>query len=128
MPRWTRYGTKERLKDFSLRDEKREVYAPVHAFLNKTGMLLERMLRSVLQDEVALGMQDAGSQNLVRKTLKIVQGIGRIGKHNIEFLVSQGQEVEYIVPYHSDVVQAQAPGFCLYERSIFPQHLYAIDP
>ncbi len=64
----------------------------------------------------------------VRQALQIVQRVGRICKYNVEFLVAEGKEIEYVVPDHCHVLEAQTGGFRLDERSVLPKHLNAVNP
>ena len=84
------------------------------------------MLIPVFQDEIAARMQQIQRKDLVRKPVQPVQGIGRIGKDQVELLVTDGQEIEDIVPHHGYGIQPQARSFLLDERGVLAGHLHAV--
>ena len=56
----------------------------------------------MLEDEIASGMKDVPSENLVRQGLKTFKSIRRISEYDVELLMADIQEVEDIVPYHRE--------------------------
>jgi len=63
------------------------------------------MLAAVLQDEVATWMEYVLGEDFVRYVLQAFEGIRRIGKNDIEFLLAYRQEVEDIAVDRADVVE-----------------------
>ena len=103
------------------------MYPSVASLLHKTGMFPERMLIPMLQDKIAAGMQEVQGKDEIRDAGKTLEGIGRIGKDNIELFAADGQEIEDVVPHHGHVGKAQTGRFCLYERGILPGHFHTVD-
>ena len=73
-------------------------------------------------------MQDVSRIDLVRKGLKPIQSIRRIGEHYVKLLMADAEKIEHIVPDHRDIVQPQPSGLGLDERSVLPRHLDRPDP
>ena len=103
--------------------EEREVHPTVALLFFESRVVCERMLVSVLEDEITSRMKDVARENLVRQGLNAFQGIRRISEYDVELLMTDIQEVEHIVPYHRDIVKPQALGLGLDKRSVLPGHL-----
>ena len=104
------------------------MHATVALLFFEVWMAGEGMLVTVLKDEVTAGMENVLGKHLVRQRLQTLKGIWRVGEDYIELLVADRQKVKDVVPDHSHVVKAQAPGFSLDEGSILPDHLDRIHP
>ena len=104
--------------------EETEVDAAVNLLLYESGVLLERVLVPVLQNQIPLRIYQAGIQHLVRNRLQPFQRIRRVGEHDIELLPADGNEIEHIVMDGSQILQAQLPGLLLDERGVLHIHLH----
>ena len=97
--------------------------AAVDLFLDESRVVLERMLIAVLQNQIALGIDQAGIQNLVRNRFQTFERVRRIGEHDVELLLADRNEIEDVVVHRSQVLQTQLPGLVLHERRILRIHL-----
>ena len=61
--------------------------------------------------EIALRMKNVGLKNLVGQPVQAIEGIGWVGKYQVELFVTEAQKVKHIVMYDSDIAQSQ--GRCL---------------
>ena len=108
--------------------EETEVDAAVNLLLYESGVLLERVLVPVLQNQIPLRIYQSGIQHLVRNHLQPFQRIRRVCEHDIELLPADGNEIEHIVMDGSVVsgfVQvAQLPGLLLDKGGILHIHLH----
>lgn len=84
------------------------------------------MFVTVFKDEITLGIDDIPREDFVRYGLQPLQSIRRIGKNKVELLVTDIQEIEHVVTYHSDVGKAQTLGLGLDETGIFTGHFDAV--
>ena len=98
------------------RFEKAEVDAAVDLFLDESRVVLERMLIAVLQNQIALGVDQAGIQNLVWNRFQAFKSVRRIGEHDVELLLADRNEIEDVVVHRGQVLQTQLPGLVLHER------------
>ncbi len=98
--------------------------AAVNLLLYESGVLLERVLVPVLQNQIPLRIYQSGIQHLVRNRLQPFQRIRRVGEHDIELLPADGNEIEHIVMDGSQILQAQLPGLLLDKRGILHIHLH----
>ena len=96
--------------------EKAEMDAAVDLFLDESRVVLERMLIAVLQNQISLGIDQAGIQNLVRNRFQTFERVRRIGEHDVELLLADRNEIEDVVVHRSQVLQPQLPGLVLHER------------
>ena len=103
--------------------EKAEMDAAVDLFLDESRVVLERMLIAVLQNQIALGVDQAGIQNLVWNRFQAFESVRRIGEHDVELLLADRNEIEDVVVHRGQVLQAQLPGLVLHERRILRIHL-----
>ena len=68
--------------------KQREVHAAILAMLHEMGMLREIVVLAVLEDEDALRLQQAMPEDEVGNGGQLLQGIGRVGKDEVELLVA----------------------------------------
>lgn len=85
------------------------------------------MFISMFKDEIAPGVKNVLFHNLVRKCLKIIQGIRWVCEDDVELLTADRKKVKHIVPDHCDIVKSQAGRLSLYEGRVLTHHLYTID-
>ena len=90
--------------------------AAVDLFLDESRMVLERMLIAVLQNQIALRIDQAGIQNLVGNRFQTFKSVRRIGEHDVELLLADRNEIEDVVVHRGQVLQTQLPGLVLHER------------
>ena len=76
--------------------EQREIHAAILAMLHEVGMLREIVVLAVLEDEDALRLQQAMSEDEIGNGGQLLQGIGRVGKDKVELLVAGLNVTEYI--------------------------------
>lgn len=100
----------------------------VVALLDETRVVLECMLVTVLEDEIAVIVKDILLQDLVRKSLQPLQGIRRVGEDQVELLTADREEIEDVVTDHSDIAKPQTLGLGLYERCVLADHLHTVNP
>ena len=104
--------------------EKAEMDAAVDLFLDESRVVLERMLIAVLQNQIALGIYQAGIQNLVGNRFQTFKSVRRIGEHDVELLLADRNEIEDVVVHRGQVLQTQLSGLILHERRILRIHLH----
>ena len=68
--------------------KQREVHAAILTMLNKVGMLREIVVLAVLEDKDALRLQQTVLEDEVGNSGQLLQGIGRVGKDEVELLVA----------------------------------------
>ena len=100
----------------------------VRPFLKKMRMILERMFSTVFQNKIRVRMKQVPGENFIRNPLQAFQGVWRISEYDVELLVTDVQKIEHIVPYHNYIIQPKPVCLCLYERSVFSQHLDTVHP
>ena len=68
--------------------KQREIHAAILAMLHEVGMLREIVVLAVLEDEDALRLQQAMLEDEIGNSGQLLQGIGRVGKDEVELLVA----------------------------------------
>ena len=68
--------------------KQREIHAAILAMLHEVGMLREIVVLAVLEDEDALRLQQAMPEDEIGNGGQLLQGIGRVGKDEVELLVA----------------------------------------
>lgn len=76
--------------------EKAEVYAAVDALLDETGVLSKAVVLAVLEDEHTIFGQHTSSKDEVGEFGKACEGIGRVGKDEVEGVVALLDVTEHI--------------------------------
>ena len=79
-----------------LRAEEGEIDAAVLAVLQEVGVLGEIVIFSVFQDEEAVGLEQATIDDEVGQRRQFLEGVGRIGKDEVELLFAGLDETEDI--------------------------------
>ena len=64
----------------------------------------------MFQNQISSGVNDFPGKHLVRNPVQSFNGIRRICKHDIEFLVADFKEVKYIVSDYRHILQAELLG------------------
>ena len=81
------------------------MHSAVNFFLYESGVVGKRMFVSVFKDEITVRVQQAAFEHLVRNVLQAIQGIGRIGKDDVELFLAYRKEVEDVGMHAADVLQ-----------------------
>ena len=68
--------------------KQREIHAAILTMLHKVGMLREIIVLAVLEDEDAVCFQQVLLEDKTGNGRQLLQGIGRIGKDEIELLMA----------------------------------------
>ena len=88
---------------FLFRPEKGEVHAAVGAVFHEAGVGGEVVRFAVFQHEEAVFLQQAVPEDQVGQRRQVVQGVGRVGKDEVESLVAFVQEAEHVGPQQGAV-------------------------
>ena len=97
--------------------------------IKKIELMIEGLEAKLVKEANSLtkeGLEIA--DRLVDNTVASLNKIGEKLESELVMAEEDIQKIEDIVPYHSDIVQAQPRCFCLDKRSVFPGHLYTIHP
>jgi acyl-coenzyme A thioesterase PaaI-like protein len=78
--------------------EDTEVYAAVGSVLHEVGVGREVMVFAMLEHEDAAIAEQLLFEDKVRNGGKLFQGVGRIGKDEVELLSAALQETEHVAP------------------------------
>ncbi len=81
--------------------------------LPEVWVLLEAELAGVFEDEDAVVGEHLAVEDEVGQRGQSLEGVGRVGKDNVEAAVGAFEEVEDVGAHHVDVAHSHAGGFGL---------------
>lgn len=61
----------------------------------------------MFKDKIRPRMQDIAGENLVRNGSEIIQSVWGVGKNQVEFLMTDGQEIKHIMADDSQIVKTE---------------------
>ena len=93
-----------------LHGEEREVHFAIVSMLPEVRMLFELVFARMLEDEDAVVGEDIAGEDDVGQLRQVLEGVGRVGKDDVESFVGTFQEVEDIGADSMEVVHAHAGG------------------
>ena len=79
-----------------MKSEEREIDAAVLAVLQKMGVLGEIVVLAVFEDKDAIGFEQSAIEDEVGQRGEFLEGVGRIGKNEVELLMAGLDESEDI--------------------------------
>jgi len=103
------------------------MYVSVFLLLDESGMAGEVVFGPVFQYEQSVGGQEAGAEDLVGQGVESLDGVGRVGEHQVEGLGANVQEVEDVVPHDLHAAYAQRGGRLADEGGVGGVHLHRHD-
>ena len=90
--------------------EEGEVHFAIVSMLPEVRMLFELVFAWMLEDEDAVVGEDIAGEDDVGQLRQVLEGVGRVGKDDVESFVGTFQEVEDIGADSMEVVHTHAGG------------------
>lgn len=105
--------------------EQAEVHAAVCPVLNESGHILKAVVLAVFEYEDAVGLQQSALKYQLGQGGQFGQGVGRIGKDEVELLMAALYEAEHIASQGDASVGAELLQALLYEGMMVAVGLHA---
>jgi len=103
------------------------VYVAVFLFFDESGLVHEVVIGRMLQYKETVVCKETGVQDLCGQGVEPVQGVGRVGEHQIERLGADAQKVEYVVVDDLHPLYAQGSGGLFDEGGVGRIHFHSHD-
>ena len=101
------------------------MHISIFLLLDEESVVREIKLIRMLKYEICTWVQYVMSEDLVRNGRKIFQCIRGISKYDIELFPADIEELEYIVPYDSQIVHAEPDSLRFDEVRLHWQHFHS---